>query len=112
MGLASHLEGILNGLFLVVLGLAWPRLRLPGRASAAVFGLAVYGGFANWAATLLAAAGGAGAAMPIAAAGREGTVVQETVVLALLLSLSAAMLGACTLALWGLRRALAGPAPE
>lgn len=24
MGLASHLEGILNGIFLVILGLLWP----------------------------------------------------------------------------------------
>src|SRR5574342_565442 len=26
LGLASHLEGVMNGLFLVVLGLVWPKL--------------------------------------------------------------------------------------
>ena len=28
MGLSSHLQGVMNGTFLVVLGLVWPQLRL------------------------------------------------------------------------------------
>src|SRR4051795_4821274 len=30
MGLASHLQGVMNGTFLVALGLVWPHLRLSG----------------------------------------------------------------------------------
>lgn len=32
MGLSSHLEGVLNGIFLIALGLIWSRLALPGWA--------------------------------------------------------------------------------
>lgn len=105
MGLASHVQGVLNGVFLVVLGLAWPRFALSERSAAALFWLAVYGTFANWAATLLAAIWGAGRSMPMAAEGRVGSAAQETVLDVLLLSLALAMIGVCVLALRGLRRA-------
>jgi hydroxylaminobenzene mutase len=95
MGLASHIQGIINGIFLIVLGLVWSKFTLSARASTALFGLAVYGAFANWA---------AGRSMPIAAEGNVGTSMQESIIDALLLSLSLAMIGVCVLALWGLRR--------
>lgn len=103
MGLTSHMQGILNGLFLIVLGFLWSYLALPSKASAALFWLAVYGTFANWAVTLLAAFWGAGRSMPIAAQGHVGTALQEGVLDALLLSLSLAMIIVCGLVLWGLR---------
>lgn len=108
MALASHLEGVMNGIVLVVLGLLWPRLALGERASASLFWLALYGTFANWATTLLAAAWGAGASMPLAAGAHRGSPAQEVVVDALLVSLSLAMLGVCLLTLYGLRTAPAG----
>jgi (hydroxyamino)benzene mutase len=70
MALASHLEGIMNGLFLIALGLIWPRLVLGRGALGAIYGFALYGTFVNWAATLLAAIWGAGAPMMPIAAGR------------------------------------------
>jgi hydroxylaminobenzene mutase len=109
MGLTSHLEGVMNGMFLMLLGLLWPRLLLPGAARTALFGLSIYGTFANWAATLLAAVWGAGATMmPIAAPGREGSALQEATVTFLLLTLSLAIVAASVLILWGLR---GGPRP-
>jgi len=105
MGLSSHLEGVLNGIFLVVLGFLWPRLRLGRGASAATYWLAIYGTFANWAATLLAAAWGAGRMMPIAAGTQHGSAIQEMVVAGLLISLSLAVIAVCGLVLWGLRGA-------
>jgi hydroxylaminobenzene mutase len=105
MGLASHLEGVLNGLFLVVLGLVWPRLVLRRRAAIALFWVALYGTFANWATTLLAAFWGAGTRMPLAAGAHRGTVVQELAIDVLLVTLSVAIVAACVLILWGLRRA-------
>ena len=108
MGLSSHLEGVLNGMFLIGLGLVWSRLQLGRRARTATFWVALYGTFANWAATLLAAVWGAGAAMPIAAGSHQGTPVQEMVITGLLFSLSFAMVLVCGLVLWGLR----GGAPQ
>ena len=103
MGLASHLEGILNGLFLIAVGLFWQRVRLPRRAARATFWLALYGTFANWLATLLAAYWGAGHMMPQAGAGRAGTALQEAVISNLLVSLSVAMIIVCGFILYGLR---------
>ena len=103
MGLTSHMQGILNGIFLIVLGLVWPRLRLPRRASKGLFWIAIYGTFANWVVTLLAAFWGAGTSMPIAALGNEGTPMQEATIDALLITLSIAMVVVSVLVLWGLR---------
>jgi len=108
MGLASHLEGLFNGLLLVALGLMWPRLALGPRARWLTFGLAVYGAFANWFATLFSAATGAGGMMPLAAAGRTGDAASEAIVGFLLISLSLAMVVVCGFVLWGLRRPGAG----
>lgn len=106
MALSSHLEGVMNGMFLAILGLLWTRLRLGQRARALLLGLVVYGTFANWGTTLLAAAWGAGESMmPLAAAGHAGTSAQEMLIMVGLLSLSVAMLVACPMAIWGLRPA-------
>ncbi len=104
MGLASHVEAVMNGTFLVVLGLVWPRLILAPPLLSAAFWLAVYGAFANWLATLLSAVWRAGnPMMPIAAQGAAGTALQELVIKALLVSLALAMIGCCLLVLFGLR---------
>jgi hydroxylaminobenzene mutase len=103
MGLTSHLEALMNGMFLVLLGLVWPRLALSPRWLAATFWIALYGTFANWAGTLLAAVWGTGRSTPIAAPGRSGTAMQEGVVDFLLISLSVAMVVVSCVVLWGLR---------
>lgn len=108
MGLASHMEGVMNGLFLIALGLVWPRLTSSPSMQRLTFALAVYGTFANLVATFLAAAWGAGAPMmPIAAGGYAGSSTQELVIRVLLVSLALADMAACVLVLMGLRR----PAP-
>ncbi len=104
VALSSHLEAVLNGIFLVILGVIWPRLQLRQALQTTTFGLAIYGTFANWLATLLAAIWGAGAtSMPIAAGTYQGTSPQEILIAVLLFSLSAAMVVVCGLVLWGLR---------
>lgn len=104
MGLASHLEAVTNGLFLMGIGLLWPRLALPPAALITGFWLACYGTVANVAATFLAAAWGAGRMMPIAAQGRVGTAAQEGVIQALLVSLALAMVLVCLIVIAGLWR--------
>jgi hydroxylaminobenzene mutase len=103
LGLSSHLEGVMNGMLLMILGLMWPRLALPAWAGTAAFWAALYGTFANWAAVLLGAMWGAAAMMPIAGQGATSTPVAEAIVAALLVSLALAMILVCVLVLWGLR---------
>jgi len=103
LGLASHLEGLMNGLFLMALGLIWTRLTLPAWAGSLAFFAALYGAFANWLATLLSAIWGAAGLMPLAGGGATGSPGAETVVAVLLGSLSLAMVLVCLLTLAGLR---------
>jgi len=103
VGLSSHLEGVLNGVFLIALGSVWRRLGLVGTTHSVALVLTLFGTFANWFATLLAGIWGTGAMMPIAAAGRSGTNIQEIIVTALLSTLSFAMIAACVIFLVGSR---------
>lgn len=89
MALSSHLEGVLNGMFLVLLGLLWPHLHLPDAWGIAAVALIVYAAYANWLATLLAAAWGAGRRLaPIATGDHAASVGKERIVSFLLVSLT------------------------
>jgi hydroxylaminobenzene mutase len=103
MGLAAHMEGVMNGTFLAVLGLAWERFVLTERASAALFGLALFGTYANWTCTLVGAVLGTSRLTPLAGAGHAGSVWAENVIAVGLISLSVAMIAAVVIALRGLR---------
>jgi hydroxylaminobenzene mutase len=103
MGLSAHLEGLMNGLYLVVLGLIWTKLTLPPRWLTVTYWLTIYGAFANLTAVTVAAITGAGRMMPIAG-GQEGPFLIETLISFLLVSLSLAMIGAVSLVLVGLYR--------
>lgn len=105
MGLSSHLEGLMNGIFLVVLGLVWPKLDLPRICHGIGFWSAIIGAYVNWLVTLSAGFWGAGGAMmPLAAPGREGTSVQEMLIGGGLMLVVVTMIAACLTVLWGLRR--------
>jgi (hydroxyamino)benzene mutase len=104
MGLTSHVEGIMSGMLLVVMGLIWPRLSLGSRAMTAASWLLIYGAYANWANPFLAAAWVAGGSMmPMASNGLKGTPVQEMIISILSVSLALALLIGIPLVLWGLR---------
>jgi (hydroxyamino)benzene mutase len=104
MGLSSHLEGIMNGMFLVMLGLIWGKVALSKKWLKITFGLAIFGTFANWLGILIAAIFNAGKDLNVAANGQEGSPLAEGVVMFLLISLSLAMLTICITVLIGLRR--------
>lgn len=103
MGLAAHLEGLMNGIFLLVLGAVWNEVRLSPRAKTFAFWVLLYGTYANWFFTTLAAIFGTGALSPITAAGRAGLPWQETVVTAGFMSVGLATVIFSVLALWGFR---------
>ncbi|EFG76183.1 hydroxylaminobenzene mutase [Mycobacterium parascrofulaceum ATCC BAA-614] len=102
MALSSHLEAVLNGMFLVLLGLLWPHLHLSHSWGVAAVALIVYAAYANWLATLLAAAWGAGRRFaPIAAADHEAAAAKENFVSFLLLSLAVAIVAGVVIVIAG-----------
>jgi hydroxylaminobenzene mutase len=104
MGLASHIEGVLSGMLLVVMGLLWPRLNLGTGMLRAAFWLLAYGAFANWFNPLLGAFWAAGSSMmPMAGMGHRGTPVQEAIIGFLAVTLALALLSGVVLVLLGLR---------
>lgn len=105
MGVAAHLEGLMNGTFLIAIGAAWTELRLAPRFVALTYWTALYGAYANWACTVFAAVFGTKAMTPIASAGHAGQQWQELVVTIGFASVGLAMITAVVLLLAGYRRA-------
>lgn len=102
MGVSSHLEGVLNGMFLVLLGLLWPHLHLSHAWGIAAVALIAYAGYANWLTVLLAAAWGAGRRFaPIAAGDYEASTAKESVVSFGLVSLSVAIVAGVVIVIVG-----------
>jgi len=104
MGLAAHLEGVMNGTFLVALGAIWTEVRLSSRLKVAAYWSALYGTYANWALTTLAAIFGTAALSPVSAAGHSAQPWQESVVTFGFISVGVVIVASSILILWGLRR--------
>jgi len=103
MALSSHLEAVLNGMFLVLVGLLWPHLDLPNAWGVGAVVLIVYSAYANWLATLLAAVWGAGRKLaPIAAGDHEASTAKEGFVSFLLVSLSLSIVAGVGIVIAGL----------
>ena len=107
MGLAAHLEGVMNGTFLVALGAAWMEVKLSTRLEATAYWSALYGTYANWGVTILAAIFGTAALSPITGAGQSGQPWQESVVTIGFMSVGLAIVASSILVLWGMRRTVA-----
>ena len=104
MGLSSHLEGIMNGMFLILLGLIWNKVSLSPKWLKITFWMAIYGTFVNWFGILFAAVFDAGEMLGIVAEGKKGTPLAEGIVTFSLLSLTVAMLFVCVAILIGLKK--------
>jgi hydroxylaminobenzene mutase len=103
MALAAHLEGLMNGIFLVALGAIWKEVRLPSSAAPAVFWITLYGTYGNWLFTTLAAVFGTAALSPITGAGHSGLPWQESLVTIGFLTVGITMVLSSAAVLWGLR---------
>jgi hydroxylaminobenzene mutase len=104
MGLAAHLEGVMNGTFLLALGAAWSKVTLSGRQSAVAYWAALVGTYGNWAVTLIAAALGTAAMTPLASAGFSAPRWQEAVITFGFVAVGISILLASVLLLFGFRR--------
>jgi (hydroxyamino)benzene mutase len=103
MGLAAHLEGVMNGTFLLALGAVWTEVRLSPRTTGIAYWTVLYGTYVNWLVTSIAAVFGTAVLSPITAAGHRGKPWQETTVMLGFLSVGIAIILASVLVLWGLR---------
>lgn len=105
MGLSGHLEGVMNGTFLIAIGAVWSKMTLSALLQRVTFWLLIYGTYANWLFVNLAATFGTGEMTPIAGAGYTGLPWQENLVTLGLSSVGVTMLAGCTiLALGFIRR--------
>lgn len=104
LGLSVHLLGIMQGTFLAVLGLLWPKLKLTHLMSRVGFWLILYGFFAAWIANVLAGVWGAGSSLlPMAAGQAQGRPLQEGIITIGLRTAALSQITALLLILWGLR---------
>ena len=104
MGLAAHLEGLMNGIFLLALGGIWTHVRLSATATTVAFWTVLYGTYLNWFITVLAAIFATAALSPITGAGHSGQPWQENFVTVGFMSVGIAVVIASALILWGLRK--------
>lgn len=103
MGLAAHLEGVMNGTFLVVAGFLWTELKISITLKKVLFFTLIYGTFMNWLASLLAAIFGTSKMTPISGAGHTGTEWQEMLVSAGLITVGLTMVFSLGVIVYGLR---------
>ena len=103
MGLAAHLEGVMNGTFLLAVGAVWNEVRLPSRASAVAYWTLLAGTYGNWVVTTLAALLGTAALSPVSSAGHSAAPWQEALVTLGFVLIGLAIIVASALLLWGLR---------
>jgi hydroxylaminobenzene mutase len=104
VGVSTHLLGLLQGLYLMALGLIWPRLKLrPWLSRATLLGLG-FATYAAWVTNLLAAIFGAGGALlPMAAGQTHGNPAIEMLVQAVLPVTAITLIASTAVVLWGLR---------
>jgi len=104
LALAAHMEGLLNGIFLILVGgVVWKELRLPERLATAGFWLLLIAAYASWGFCLLAAVLGASQTLSIAGKGNAAAPWQEQLVSAGLGLGAICVLVGCCLVLYGLR---------
>jgi (hydroxyamino)benzene mutase len=103
MALAAHLEGVMNGTFLLAVGAIWGEVKLSSRAGVAAYWALLAGTYGNWAMTTIAAILGTAALSPITAAGHGAAQWQESLATAGFVMIGLAIISASILLLWGLR---------
>jgi (hydroxyamino)benzene mutase len=103
MGLAAHLEGVMNGTFLIAVGLIWNELRLNNNLKTTAYRTLIYATFVNWFVTLLSAYFGTSKMTPISGQGFVGTDLQENIIRVGYITVGITMLFSVIVMLYGLR---------
>src|SRR6476661_1299835 len=103
MALAAHLEGVMNGTFLLAVGAIWNEVRLSPRTKTAAYWTLLIGTYGNWIVTTLAAVLGTAALSPITAVGHEAEPWKEAMITAGFVFIGLAIILAVVLLMLGLR---------
>jgi len=103
MAVAAHVSGVLNALVLVAVGLTWGLLAM-GPVQATLTRIAfLYGAFANWGTSCLAAAWGTSRLTPLSGAGYSAAPWKEAVVQVLQVLISLVVLAGALSVVYALR---------
>lgn len=104
LGLSAHMEALLNGMVLLLLGgVVWKYMKLSQRMEAIVYWFFMYAAYGSWFFCLLAAIFGANKTLPIASAGHSVAPWQEVPVQAGLTLVALCVTIASVIVLYGLR---------
>jgi len=105
LGLSAHMEALLNGMFLILVGgIIWNELKLSDRIANAALWLLLCAAYGSWVSCLLAAVFGASKMLPIASAGYTAVAWQETLVRIGLSIVAISITLATCLILYGFRK--------
>jgi hydroxylaminobenzene mutase len=104
MALSAHLEGVMNGSFLIAVGAIWGHVEVSPRAEKAARWTALYGTYGNWLFTAVGAALGTASESPILSQGHHGKPWQERLGGAGFRSMAYSILIAVMLLLCGITR--------
>lgn len=105
MALSAHLTAVQSGMAIMIVGLAWRFIRLPGVVSAIARWTIVLGMYGLWAALTASAATGASRSLPMAGSGFQADRATELAVTVAIYTSSAAMTVGWLLFVAGLVRA-------
>lgn len=111
LALSAHIAAVQNGIVLVVLALAWSRIRLAPRAAAVSMTAMAGGMYLIWVAFSLAAIAGAASAFPFAGRGPIVSPAADVAVTALVYVGAVASIAGAFLALVGAVRGRPVPTP-
>ncbi|MEH2485157.1 hydrogenase [Bradyrhizobium sp. AZCC 2230] len=103
MALAAHLEGVMNGTFLLAVGAIWNEVRLSARMKALAYWALLIGTYGNWFVATSAAVLGTAALSPITAAGHEAAPWKEAMITGGFVFIGLAIVLAVVLLMLGLR---------
>ena len=104
MGLAAHLEGVMNGTFVLAVGAIWREIRLPQRSKSLTYWALLGGSYGNWAVTTAAAVLGTVALTPVTGASHSASEWPELFVKMGFTLIGILIIFAAASLMWGLRR--------
>src|SRR5688572_25700937 len=102
LAVSSHLNAIIGGIILVILGVISTTLTLSDSNRKIMIWSWIYATYMNWAVTLLGGIWGTSRLTPVAGAGFTASTLQENIVSVLLISLVLASFIGCAIVIWGL----------
>ena len=108
IGVITHLEGVLNGMFLVILGLIWHRMKMTDKLQKRFVMIAIACVYINYFQALWGAVLGRSRATTLFPADRVPFPAETFILNVFLLSMSFGLIWCCIMVMIGLKRGLAG----